>query len=101
MADNMTLTRSREKALRTMAHGRKPIICIGQKGLTGNVLAEIEAALQHHGLIKVKLRVGDRKVRNAMIEDLCARTGAVSVQRIGNIVVLYRMNQDNPKIISH
>jgi RNA-binding protein len=95
----MTLTKAQEKVLRALAHGRKPIIWIGQQGLTVNVLAEIEAALNHHELIKVKLRVGDREVRDAMIVDLCARTAAVSVQRIGNIVVLYRTNKENPKII--
>ena len=97
----MILTKAQEKVLRTLAHGRKPIIWIGQQGLTGNVLAEIETALNHHELIKVKFRVGDREMRDALIVDLCARTGAVTVQRIGNIVALYRVNKDNPKLISY
>ena len=97
----MILTKAQEKVLRTLAHGRKPIIWIGQQGLTGNVLAEIETALNHHELIKVKFRVGDREMRDALIVDLCARTGAVTVQRIGNIVALYRKNKENPKIISY
>jgi RNA-binding protein len=99
MANTMTLTKAQEKVLRALAHGRKPIIWIGQHGLTVNMLAEIEAALNHHELIKIKLRVGDREVRDAIIVDLCARTGAVSVQRIGNIVALYRMNKGKPKIV--
>lgn len=95
----MTLTRAQDKFLRTQAHSLKPVIWIGQQGLTVNVLAEIEAALNYHELIKVKLRVGDREVRDALIADLCTRTGAVFVQRIGNIVALYRMNKENPNIL--
>jgi len=97
----MTLTKAQERVLRTLAHGRKPIIWIGQQGVSGNVLTEIETALNHHELIKVKLRMGDRELRDALIVDLCARTGAVSVQRIGNSVALYRMNKENLKLISY
>jgi RNA-binding protein len=97
----MTLTKAQEKVLRAEAHSRKPVIWIGQRGLTVNVMSEIESALNHHELIKIRLRVGDRKMRDVLITDLCARTGAVSVQRIGNTVALYRMNKENPKIIGH
>jgi RNA-binding protein len=97
----MTLTKAQEKVLRTEARSRKPVIWIGQQGLTVNVLAEIESALNHHELIKIRLRAGDREMRDVLIADLCARTGAMSVQRIGNTVALYRMNKENPKIISH
>lgn len=95
----MALTKTQEKFLRALAHKRKPIVWIGHQGLTGNVLTELETALAYHELIKVKLRVVDRELRDAMILELCAKTGAVSVQRIGNIVSLYRMHKDKPKIV--
>ena len=78
--------------MRTLAHEKKPIIWLGQHGLTENVVAEIETALDCHELIKIKLRVGDRETREATIEDIFSVTGAELVQKIGNIVTLYRRN---------
>jgi len=95
----MILTRPQERLLRAQAHGRKPVVWIGQQGLTVNVPAEIESALNHHELIKIKFRMGDRELRDEMIADLCTRTGAVSVLRVGNTVALYRMNRENPRLI--
>lgn len=95
----MELSKSQGKYLRSLAHDRKPVIWLGQHGLTDNVLAEIETALDHHELIKIKLRVGDRDLRNQIIEDICTRTRATAVQHIGNIVVIYRKNRKNPGII--
>jgi len=94
----MALSKSQSKQLRTLAHKLKPVIWIGQNGLTDNVLAEIEAALQHHELIKVKLRAGDQDEHDAIIKSICDHTGAERVQGIGNIVTLYRQNPDTPVI---
>jgi RNA-binding protein len=95
----MELTRPQEKFLRSLAHDRKPIIWLGQHGLTDKVLVEIETALDYHELIKIKLRVGNRELRDQTIVDICARTRAAAVQRIGNIVAIYRKNRQNPGII--
>jgi len=80
------------KYLRNLAHKLKPVIWLGQQGLTDKVLAEIETALLHHELIKVKLRIGDRKLRDSAINDICRRTRSENIQRIGNIVSIYRRN---------
>jgi len=95
----MELTRPQEKFLRSLAHDRKPVIWLGQHGLTGNVLQEIETALDYHELIKIKLRVGDRELRDQIIGDICTRTRATAVQRTGNIATVYRKNRKNPRII--
>jgi len=89
----LTLTRKQEKFLRRLAHNRKPVIWLGQHGLTDNVLAEIEAALDYHEVIKIKLRVGGRDARDNMIDDICTVTGSEEVQKIGNIVTIYRQNK--------
>ena len=81
-----------------MAHERKPVIWIGQHGLTDNVMEEINTALDHHELIKIKLRVGDREEREQACIDICAKTKAALVQKIGNTVSLYRRNDDAPVI---
>lgn len=95
----MPLTKKQEKFLRSLAHNKKPVIWLGQHGLTENVAAEIDNALDHHELIKIKLRVGDRDTRDATIEDIRAVTGADQVQRTGNIVTFYRKNRKKPGII--
>ena len=88
------LSESERRALRGRAHALKPVVMIGQAGLSAAVLAEIERALDDHELIKIKARVGDRKVRNALFETACANLGAVLIQRIGNVAVLYRPGAD-------
>ena len=95
----MALSKKQEKFLRSLAHSKKPVIWVGQHGLTENVVTEIENALDHHELIKIKLRVGDRDTRDASIEDICSATGAEQVQRTGNIVTLYRKNMKKPGIM--
>ncbi len=95
----MLLTKKQKNILRTLAHERKPIIWLGQHGLSGNVLAELETALDYHELIKVKLRAGDRDLREKTIEEICVKSRAELVQRIGNIVAIYRKNRKHPGIV--
>ncbi len=95
---NVTLNEDNKKYLRSLAHERKPIIWIGQKGLTDNLLEEINIALEHHELIKIKLRLSEHEERDAGIEKICEETNADLIQRVGNIVTLYKRNQDKPVI---
>lgn len=94
----MTLSESQKKYLRGLGHRLGPVVMIGDKGLGESLLAEFESALDHHELIKVKVRVGDRKARDAMIEELCSKAGAELIQRIGNVALLYRENPEKKKI---
>ena len=71
---------------------------IGDKGLTPAVLHEILLALDHHELIKIRVNAEDRTAREAMIEELCAASGATQVQRIGHVATLFRRNPDAPRI---
>ncbi len=90
----MILTESQKKYLRGRGHQLKPIITVGNAGLSESVLAEFESTLAHHELIKVKVRAGDREVRDEIIVQLCDKHAAVLVQRIGNIALMYRPNPD-------
>ena len=56
----MNITKTQQKFLRSKTHDLKPVLWLGQNGLTESVTAEIETALDHHELIKIKVRVGDR-----------------------------------------
>lgn len=82
-----------KKALRARAHALKPVVMTGQAGLSEAVLAEIDLALAHHELIKVRLRA-EREERAAMAEEICARLGAEQVQSLGQIVTLYRKSPE-------
>jgi len=88
----MNITKTQQKFLRSKAHHLKPVLWIGQNGLTESVTAEIETALDHHELIKIKLRVGDKALRNKTVTDICQTTHSEQIQIIGNIVSIYRRN---------
>ncbi len=82
-----------KKKLRAQAHSLKPVIMIGQSGLTAAVLAEIELALNIHELIKVRIRA-EREDRKLISELIRTDTGAELIQSIGQIAVIYRLNPD-------
>jgi len=93
------LTEKQKKYLRGLAHGRDPIVLVGQGGLSPAVQSEMETALAAHELVKVRARVGDREARDTLLASLAERTGSALVQRIGNIGVFYRRSRDKPRII--
>ena len=82
-----------KKKLRADAHALKPVVMIGQSGLTTAVLAELEQTLNSHELIKVKIRA-ERNERKLISEKICTDTGAELIQTIGQIAVIYRLNPD-------
>ena len=88
------MTNNEKKALKAKAHRLKPVVTTGQAGLTANVLAEIDVALYHHELIKVRLRSQDREQRKWQATQICKDTNAELIQSIGQISVLYRKNPD-------
>lgn len=94
----MPLTESQKKYLRGLGHGLKPVVMVGDAGLTDAVRAEFESSLEHHELIKVRVKVGDRAGRDSIIDALCGAGGAELVQRIGNIALVYRENPEKKRI---
>ncbi len=95
----MTLSEAQKKYLRGLGHALKPLIMVGDAGLSESLLVEFESTLAHHELIKVRVRVGDRTARDAIIGELCEKSGAVLVQRVGNMALLYRENPEKKKIV--
>jgi RNA-binding protein len=87
----MKLSASQKRYLRGLTHHINPVVMMGDKGLTDNVMMEIEQALEHHELIKVKMR-SDRDTRKAWSSDICARSGASMVHSIGQVACFYRPN---------
>jgi RNA-binding protein len=94
---NQTAPDSRQ--LRAIGHKLKPIVTVAGNGLSDNVIAEIDRALNDHELIKIKLAVGSREARRTVSEAICERTGAKVVQAIGNIIlVLRRTAEPDPRL---
>jgi len=93
------ISKDKKKYLRSLLHSRNVIIWIGQNGLTGNVMNEIETALNHHELIKIRVRTGESEDRDKLLELICKNSGAEFVQKIGNIISLYRPSRDKPLIV--
>jgi len=94
-----TLTERQLRFLRGKAHALKPVVMLGNKGLTDNVVAETAQALRDHELIKVRVRASDRAARDATLAALVARTGCALVTRIGHVAVLYRAAAPLPKLV--
>lgn len=94
----MLLKEKQKRHLRGLLHDRKPVVMIGGAGLTENVMLEIENALNHHELIKIKIAADDRPSRTAMIEQIAKQTKSELVQTIGHTASFYRQ-ADKPKII--
>lgn len=90
------MTGKQRRYLRALAHALRPIVQIGQRGLTDAVLQQVDAALTDHELIKVKLG-GD--CRDGRIEsEIAARTGAELAGRVGHVAILYRQHPEEPRI---
>jgi len=85
-----TLDNQTRRALKQQAQQLKPVVMLGQAGLTEGVLAEVERALFDHELIKVRITGYDRDERDAQVAEIARQTNAALVQRIGNVAVLYR-----------
>ena len=84
------LSVAERKAHRAEAHHLDPVVMIGNDGLTPAVKKETDAALNAHGLIKVRVLGDDREAREAMYRQLCDELGAAPIQHIGKLLVLWR-----------
>ena len=86
----LKLTAVERSALRSEAHALNPIVLIGEAGLSEAVLKEIDAGLNFHGLIKVRVFGDDRLARIAMYDTICTTLKAAPIQHIGKLLVIYR-----------
>ncbi len=96
---SIALTAAQNRFLRGQAHDLKAMLQVGGKGVTDAVVAEIDGALEHHELIKVKVAADDRDARDRLVGELAQRSGAALVQRIGHVAVLYRPSKDKRQIV--
>ena len=93
MSDNnqaVELTPEIRRSLRARAHGINPVVSIAENGLTESVLKEIDACLNAHELIKIRVYGDDRALREAYFTEICSTLGAAPVQHIGKLLVVWR-----------
>jgi len=90
------LSGAERKHLRGLAHGYQPLVQIGKVGLSDNVLAAIDTAIEAHELIKVKI-VADRDERGALVPIIEERADCECVGTVGRIAILYRQHPDPEK----
>ena len=93
----LKLTPAERSELRSQAHGLKPVVLIGDAGLTPAVMKEIDAGLTVHGLIKVRVFGDDRDARVGMYDTICSELGAAPIQHIGKLLVVYRPKKEDEK----
>jgi len=88
------LSPAERKELKARAHKLEPVVLIGAKGLTDEVVKEVELALTAHELVKVRAPGLERDARAVTFQALCERTGAEAVQEIGKVCVIYRKRDE-------
>ncbi|MGO8829015.1 MAG: ribosome assembly RNA-binding protein YhbY [Steroidobacteraceae bacterium] len=95
----MRLSEKQKKHLRRLAHPLRPVVMLGNAGLTDGVVQEMDRALEAHELVKVSARVAERSARHAALDELARRTSAELVQRVGHMGLFYRRGRPLPKIL--
>jgi RNA-binding protein len=90
----MALASKRKQQLKALAHKLKPVVIVGNNGVTENVNIEIDRALDDHELIKMRINTDDRVMRKELFAEISAAHNAELIQTVGKIGVLFRVNKD-------
>ena len=90
----MSLTEKQKRALRGRGHELKPVVSIGNSGLSKAVLRELELSLEHHELMKIKIGAADRETRKQIIDRICTTFDTELVQAIGHVALIYHKLED-------
>ena len=90
----MKLSNKQKQYLKGLAHSLKPVVQLGNNGLTEGVVAEIDNALSHHELIKIKVPTDDREEKQLIMEAIIRETNATKLQVIGHTMVMFRQSDE-------
>ena len=90
----MTINKKQIQYLKGVAHSLKPVVLLGNNGLTEAVVAEIDYALNHHELIKVKIPTDDKETKGLIVEAICRETKSIKIQVIGKTLIIYRQSEE-------
>jgi RNA-binding protein len=95
----MKLSTKQKQFLKGLAHSIKPVVQLGANGFTEGVLAEIDNALAHHELIKVKVPSDDREEKALIMDAIVRETQAHKLQVIGHVLILYRQSEEQKIVL--
>ena len=84
------------KDLRRRGHSLKPVVTVGERGISDALVQELDQQLEHHELVKIRLRSGDKAARRETLAALCNSTNAELIQSIGMVGLLYRPRRNHP-----
>ncbi|MEE1286692.1 MAG: ribosome assembly RNA-binding protein YhbY [Ruminobacter sp.] len=93
----MELTTKQKLFLKTKAHDLKPVVMIGQKGVTETVITEIITSIEHHELLKIKINSEDREQKEEIAQYIAEQTGSEIVQLMGKNLTLFKQNKKKSK----
>lgn len=97
----MILTTKQKQYLKGLAHPLNPVVILGNNGLTEGVLVEIEQALTHHELIKVKINGTDRDLKQRIADTIVKETRACKIQLTGKVLTLYQPSAEKKITLPH
>ena len=95
MSQPEKLTTNQKKFLRGIAHNINPMIIIGANGVTESLMKELDSTLEHHEILKIKMASADRDDRKQIVDYILEQTGALLVQTIGKVCVIYRQSEES------
>lgn len=90
------LTGKQRRHLRSLGHDTQPLVMVGQRGVSQNLVENFEAQLLAHELVKIK--VHDSGAMADVAEQLHEATGAALIQKIGNMLLFYKAHPEKPTI---
>lgn len=93
------LTGKQRRHLRALGHELKPIVQVGKNGIDDGLVAALDQALADHELVKIKIGEGAGLDRQEAADELAKQTGSEVAQVLGNTVLLYRPDPEDPKIV--
>jgi RNA-binding protein len=88
------LTGKQRHHLRGLGHALNPIVQVGKGGVDDGLIKAVDQALADHELIKIKVGDSAELDRHAAAEEIAAQTHSEVAQVIGNVVLLYRANEE-------
>lgn len=97
----MNLTNKQKKRFRAIGHQLRPVVTVASRGLTESVVHEIGRALADHELVKIKFNLGDRNVRDVLLGELIDAVDAVTIQVVGNVALIYRLEESPSPVLSN
>lgn len=95
----MKLTGKQRRYLRSLGHALEPVVRLGKKGLDEGIVRAVDAALERHELVKIKLGSECMEDRHPIAERLAEQTNSQVAQVLGGTILLYRRHPREPKIV--